>query len=240
VPVSICARSCAQRESVVSLSSGRGSVRKVPRRARFFLAFLIVRITIAPFNVPARLSFQAGECVIARWRRQLAGEIELSFWKNKEHEEVDFVVRERGQTSKLIQVCWDLSKTPLSHDLRAHAFVVNPSGPPSRATRGYRASLGGKHFCASVVFDDCGYLRGGGHNRPAGTPDATAANLRNIQWTTLNSQDPTELKVEYCALHMGHFSPFPAGHESQQGEAFRLAQPSGLQTHSSCPATIFL
>lgn len=46
---------------------------------------------------------------IALWRRQLAGEIELSFWKNKEHEEVDFVIRERGQTSKLIQVCWDLS-----------------------------------------------------------------------------------------------------------------------------------
>jgi len=46
---------------------------------------------------------------IALWRRQLAGEIELSFWKNKEHEEVDFVIRERGQVSKLIQVCWDLS-----------------------------------------------------------------------------------------------------------------------------------
>jgi len=46
---------------------------------------------------------------IALWRRHLAGEIELAFWKNKEHEEVDFVVRERGQTSRLIQVCWDLS-----------------------------------------------------------------------------------------------------------------------------------
>ena len=29
---------------------------------------------------------------IALWRRQLAGEIELAFWKNKEHEEVDFVI----------------------------------------------------------------------------------------------------------------------------------------------------
>jgi predicted AAA+ superfamily ATPase len=46
---------------------------------------------------------------IALWRRQLAGEIELAFWKNAEHEEVDFVIRERGQVSKLIQVCWDLS-----------------------------------------------------------------------------------------------------------------------------------
>ena len=46
---------------------------------------------------------------IALWRRQLAGEIELAFWKNKEHEEVDFVIRERGRVSKLIQVCWDLS-----------------------------------------------------------------------------------------------------------------------------------
>ena len=46
---------------------------------------------------------------IALWRRQLAGEIELAFWKNKEHEEVDFVIRERGRVSKLIQVCWDLA-----------------------------------------------------------------------------------------------------------------------------------
>jgi predicted AAA+ superfamily ATPase len=46
---------------------------------------------------------------IALWRRQLGGEIELAFWKNKEHEEVDFVIRERGRVSRLIQVCWDLS-----------------------------------------------------------------------------------------------------------------------------------
>jgi len=46
---------------------------------------------------------------IALWRRQLAGEIELAFWKNKEQEEVDFVIRERGRVSRLIQVCWDLS-----------------------------------------------------------------------------------------------------------------------------------
>lgn len=46
---------------------------------------------------------------IALWRRHLAGEIELAFWKNKEHEEVDFVIRERGRALRLIQVCWDLS-----------------------------------------------------------------------------------------------------------------------------------
>lgn len=46
---------------------------------------------------------------IALWRRHLTGEIELSFWKNKEHEEVDFVIREHGHVSQLIQVCWDLS-----------------------------------------------------------------------------------------------------------------------------------
>ncbi len=46
---------------------------------------------------------------IALWRRQLAGDIELAFWKNKEHEEVDFVIRERGRVASLIQVCWDLS-----------------------------------------------------------------------------------------------------------------------------------
>jgi predicted AAA+ superfamily ATPase len=42
-------------------------------------------------------------------RRQLAGELDVSFWKNRKHEEVDFVVRERGRVVKLIQVCWDLS-----------------------------------------------------------------------------------------------------------------------------------
>ena len=46
---------------------------------------------------------------IALWRRHLAGEIELAFWKNREQEEVDFVIRERGRVSQLIQVCWDLS-----------------------------------------------------------------------------------------------------------------------------------
>jgi uncharacterized protein len=46
---------------------------------------------------------------IALWRRHLAGEIELAFWKNREQEEVDFVVRERGRVVRLIQVCRDLS-----------------------------------------------------------------------------------------------------------------------------------
>jgi predicted AAA+ superfamily ATPase len=46
---------------------------------------------------------------IALWRRQLAGEIEVAFWKNTAHDEVDFVIREHGRVSSLIQVCWDLS-----------------------------------------------------------------------------------------------------------------------------------
>lgn len=46
---------------------------------------------------------------IALWRRQLAGEIEVAFWKSKQHEEVDFVIREGGVVSRLIQVCWDMS-----------------------------------------------------------------------------------------------------------------------------------
>lgn len=46
---------------------------------------------------------------IALWRRHLAGAIELTFWKNKEQEEVDFVIREQGRTTRLLQVCWDLS-----------------------------------------------------------------------------------------------------------------------------------
>jgi predicted AAA+ superfamily ATPase len=45
---------------------------------------------------------------VVLWRRQLAGAIEVAFWKNKEQEEVDFVVREAGRVSQLIQVCWDL------------------------------------------------------------------------------------------------------------------------------------
>jgi predicted AAA+ superfamily ATPase len=46
---------------------------------------------------------------IALWRGQLAGALELAFWKSKEQEEVDFVIRENGHVSRLVQVCWDLS-----------------------------------------------------------------------------------------------------------------------------------
>lgn len=46
---------------------------------------------------------------LALWRRQWAGEIEVAFWKNRAHEEVDFVLRKRGRVARLIQVCWDLS-----------------------------------------------------------------------------------------------------------------------------------
>jgi len=46
---------------------------------------------------------------ISLWRRHLAGEMEVAFWKGREHDEVDFVVRQRGRVTRLIQVCWDLS-----------------------------------------------------------------------------------------------------------------------------------
>jgi predicted AAA+ superfamily ATPase len=35
---------------------------------------------------------------IALWRQQLAGGIDLAFWKNKEHEEVDFAVNIQHRT----------------------------------------------------------------------------------------------------------------------------------------------
>ena len=57
---------------------------------------------------------------IALWRQQLSGELELAFWKNREHEEVDFVVRRAGRISQLIQVCWDLTEPATrSRELRA-------------------------------------------------------------------------------------------------------------------------
>jgi predicted AAA+ superfamily ATPase len=66
--------------------------------------------TVVEEGGPAGLGRLAENVVaIALWRRQLAGDIELAFWKNKEHEAVDFVIRERSRVSSLIQVCWDLS-----------------------------------------------------------------------------------------------------------------------------------
>ena len=68
---------------------------------------LAVCLGTRPGNDSGRLAENV--VAIALWRRQLAGEIEVAFWKNAAHEEVDFVIRERGRVSKLIQVCWDLS-----------------------------------------------------------------------------------------------------------------------------------
>ena len=36
--------------------------------------------------------------------------IELYYWKNQRHKEVDFVTVEGTGIKKLIQVCWDINK----------------------------------------------------------------------------------------------------------------------------------
>jgi predicted AAA+ superfamily ATPase len=71
---------------------------------------------------PGRDVGRLAENVVAieLWRRQRVGELEVGFWKNELHEEVDFVVRERGRVARLIQVCWDLSDpTTRGRELRA-------------------------------------------------------------------------------------------------------------------------
>ena len=35
--------------------------------------------------------------------------MEFYYWKNLQHEEVDFVLKENTQIKELIQVCWDIS-----------------------------------------------------------------------------------------------------------------------------------
>lgn len=45
---------------------------------------------------------------LALWRHHLTGAIELSFWKSRDHNEVDFVIRRNGQIAALVQVCWSL------------------------------------------------------------------------------------------------------------------------------------
>jgi predicted AAA+ superfamily ATPase len=73
---------------------------------------------LRPGNDTGRLA----ENVVAAhlWQRQFAGEIEFGFWKNEAHEEVDFVVRDRGKISMLIQVCWRMdSPATRSREYRA-------------------------------------------------------------------------------------------------------------------------
>jgi hypothetical protein len=49
---------------------------------------------------------KAENVVYLKLRRQNA---EINYWKSKQHEEVDFVVREGLKVRQLIQVCWDIS-----------------------------------------------------------------------------------------------------------------------------------
>ena len=43
-------------------------------------------------------------------RRSSDGVLELYYWKNQQHEEVDFVVKMQGKITKLLQVCSDISR----------------------------------------------------------------------------------------------------------------------------------
>lgn len=42
-------------------------------------------------------------------RRSLSRELETFYWKDVQHKEVDFVIKEGDKVNALIQVCWDLS-----------------------------------------------------------------------------------------------------------------------------------
>jgi predicted AAA+ superfamily ATPase len=44
---------------------------------------------------------------IALEKRRLQGALHCFFWKNAQHEEVDFVCLENGRVSRLLQVCWN-------------------------------------------------------------------------------------------------------------------------------------
>ncbi|GAH12159.1 unnamed protein product, partial [marine sediment metagenome] len=44
-------------------------------------------------------------------RRKITNpKIELYYWKNERHQEVDFVIKDGISIKKLIQVCWDINK----------------------------------------------------------------------------------------------------------------------------------
>lgn len=57
---------------------------------------------------------------VALKKEELAGRISLYYWKSPQNEEVDFVVKEGPQVTRLIQVCADISdpKT-LQREMRA-------------------------------------------------------------------------------------------------------------------------
>ncbi len=43
-------------------------------------------------------------------RRRTNGALEFYYWKNQQHEEVDFIIRERGRITQALQVCSDVSR----------------------------------------------------------------------------------------------------------------------------------
>ena len=93
---------------------------------------LAVCLGLRPGNDTGRLA----ENVVAihLWQRQFAGELEFGFWKNDAQEEVDFVVRERGKISRLIQVCWSMDS-------------------PATRSREYRALLkAGRELCCENLI----------------------------------------------------------------------------------------
>jgi predicted AAA+ superfamily ATPase len=42
-------------------------------------------------------------------KAEIDGKLDFYYWKNQQHEEVDFVIRENAKITKLIQVCYDVS-----------------------------------------------------------------------------------------------------------------------------------
>ncbi|MDD5673183.1 MAG: DUF4143 domain-containing protein [Chitinivibrionales bacterium] len=44
-------------------------------------------------------------------KKQLKGELEIFFWKNRDNHEVDFLIKQDNAVRQLIQVCWDISNT---------------------------------------------------------------------------------------------------------------------------------
>lgn len=42
-------------------------------------------------------------------KKEMAGEVEVFYWKNREQQEVDFVVKKNAKVGQLIQVCYDIA-----------------------------------------------------------------------------------------------------------------------------------
>ncbi|MFH0919077.1 MAG: ATP-binding protein [Fibrobacterota bacterium] len=53
-------------------------------------------------------------------KKRLQGELDLFFWKNRDHHEVDFLVKQGNGVRRLIQVCWDVSASDVrEREIRA-------------------------------------------------------------------------------------------------------------------------